>query len=219
MSSRKKYAIFGGSFNPVQKAHVEITKEVIENLKPDKIFIVPASMPPHKPDAKLLSFSYRFKLLRMAFEEQLINNTVQLSIIEKRLPSPGYTVNTMKIFKNCFPEAEFSLIMGHDMYNILEQWYEVEYLTKNFQFIIAERENDKEINNKVNLSFKKGISFLDHQYADLSSTTARELLTEYFISKGSDILSKLKNILPENVLHYIIEKKLYSENIEQTKST
>ncbi|MDH5720906.1 MAG: nicotinate-nicotinamide nucleotide adenylyltransferase [Spirochaetia bacterium] len=214
MHAPEKYAIFGGSFNPVQKAHVEIVKEIIKKFNIEKIFIVPAYEPPHKADVSLLSFRYRFKLLRAAFLELIKSGKVKLSIIEKKLPAPSYTVNTMKKFLTCFPETEFSLIIGYDMYMTFDKWRDSEFLAENFHFIVAEREEQKKPG--ASLEFKKGVSSLDHKHADVSSTGARELLAEYYKAvdkksgvKADEILSELKKIIPEEALYYILEKKLY----------
>ena len=41
-------AIFGGSFNPPHLGHLEAARAVAEELKPDKLVIIPANIPPHK---------------------------------------------------------------------------------------------------------------------------------------------------------------------------
>ena len=37
----EKYGFFGGSFNPVTKAHVELAKEITNKYKLDKVIFVP----------------------------------------------------------------------------------------------------------------------------------------------------------------------------------
>ena len=43
-----KIAIYGGSFNPPHLGHLEAAKTVAEELKPDKLLIIPDNIPPHK---------------------------------------------------------------------------------------------------------------------------------------------------------------------------
>ena len=43
-----KIVIYGGSFNPPHCGHVEAAMTISEQLKPDKLLIIPANIPPHK---------------------------------------------------------------------------------------------------------------------------------------------------------------------------
>ena len=43
-----KILIYGGCFDPVHKGHVYLLKKAIKYIKPDKIYIVPNSIPPLK---------------------------------------------------------------------------------------------------------------------------------------------------------------------------
>ena len=42
-------AFYGGSFNPPHPAHVRACRLACEQLKPDKLLVIPAATPPHKP--------------------------------------------------------------------------------------------------------------------------------------------------------------------------
>ena len=43
-----RIAIYGGSFNPPHRGHVEAARSVQAALKPDKLLIIPTNIPPHK---------------------------------------------------------------------------------------------------------------------------------------------------------------------------
>ena len=65
-----RIAIYGGSFNPPHCGHAEAAYAVSERLKPDKMLIIPASIPPHKelaggsPDP-----AERLELAKLAFAD------------------------------------------------------------------------------------------------------------------------------------------------------
>ncbi|MBP3434450.1 MAG: adenylyltransferase/cytidyltransferase family protein, partial [Clostridia bacterium] len=44
-----RIAIFGGSFDPVHTEHIRFARKAIEQLNLDKLFVMPAAAPPHKP--------------------------------------------------------------------------------------------------------------------------------------------------------------------------
>ena len=43
-----KTVIFGGTFNPVHMGHIAMIKAAMKKLKPDKLIMMPAHIPPHK---------------------------------------------------------------------------------------------------------------------------------------------------------------------------
>ena len=62
----KRIAIFGGTFNPVHDEHVKTVVAAIDELKLDKLFIVPTFLPPHK-NVSPASGTDRIKMLKIAF--------------------------------------------------------------------------------------------------------------------------------------------------------
>ena len=48
-----KIGIFGGSFDPVHKIHLRIAREAVRQFSLDRIFFVPAFIPPHKRERRL----------------------------------------------------------------------------------------------------------------------------------------------------------------------
>ena len=52
MAASSGIAILGGSFNPVHIGHLRLAVEVYENLKVERVDLVPAFFPPHKQQAK-----------------------------------------------------------------------------------------------------------------------------------------------------------------------
>ena len=65
-----KIAIYGGSFNPPHCGHVEAARTIADTLKPDKLLIIPASIPPHKELAEgSPNAEERLLLAKMAFAE------------------------------------------------------------------------------------------------------------------------------------------------------
>ena len=55
MSSRPvlRVGVFGGSFNPIHFGHLLVADEIVEALDLDRLLLVPAALPPHKPGSDL----------------------------------------------------------------------------------------------------------------------------------------------------------------------
>ena len=62
-----KIGIFGGSFDPVHREHVHFVRAAIDCLRLDKVFVMPAHNPPHKPYRVLAPDTDRLETCRLAF--------------------------------------------------------------------------------------------------------------------------------------------------------
>ena len=64
-----KIGIFGGSFDPVHIEHIHLAQSAIDGLGLDKLLVMPAFAPPHKPYKTLAPDEHRLEMCRLAFAE------------------------------------------------------------------------------------------------------------------------------------------------------
>jgi len=123
-----KIGIYGGTFNPPHIGHVRSAKAAVRQLGLDKLIVVPAGTPPHKPlPDGTPSGDMRLHMVCAAFED--LENAV-VSDIEVSKPDVSYTVDTLGAMKREYPGAELFLLVGTDMYLTLETWYDNEAMLK-----------------------------------------------------------------------------------------
>ncbi len=174
-----KIGIFGGSFNPPHLGHILAVKEFQKKLSLDKILLIPAAVPPHKrltdnsPEA-----ACRLEMTRLAVQELPY---VQVCDIELKRPGASYTADSLAELRLCYPEDEFYLLMGTDMFFSFAKWYHPERITKEAKLVVAHRDADdmsrleaweKELKER----YSAKILFLNNDYLDYSSTSARAML-------------------------------------------
>ncbi|MDO4816212.1 MAG: nicotinate (nicotinamide) nucleotide adenylyltransferase [Bacillota bacterium] len=194
-----KIAIYGGSFNPPHCGHVEAAKAVSEALKPDKLLIIPASIPPHKEmAANSASAEERLLLSKLAFEN--IPNA-EVCDIELHRQGKSYSSDTLKQLMEIYPGTEFFFAMGTDMLLSFEEWHEFRYLLNNMTLaVFCRNEGENEAIKKHAEYLKKEygakIAFIDHEPLSMSSTEIREMLP---LRRGSALL-------PERVYGRIIQQ-------------
>ena len=117
-----KIAIFGGSFNPPHRGHVEAALDAISYLKPDKLLVIPAAIPPHKSlDEDSPEPEERFKLARLAFAGI---PQAEVSDIELKRNGKSYTADTISQLRDIYPGARLYLLLGTDMFLGFERWHE-----------------------------------------------------------------------------------------------
>lgn len=174
-----KIAIYGGSFNPPHCGHIEAARAVQENLCPDKLIIIPASIPPHKelaggsPEAE-----ERLELTRIAFSE--IPNA-EVSDIEILREGKSYSADTLEQLMRLYPGAEFTFAMGSDMLLSFEEWYRFRFLLENMTlgvFCRNEGEDAKIIEHAEYLKAQYGAKcvFINLAPKPMSSSDIRDML-------------------------------------------
>ncbi len=63
----KRIGLFGGSFDPVHNGHVLRARAALEELSPDRLFIVPATRSPFQPEQQPAPPAARLLLRHVAF--------------------------------------------------------------------------------------------------------------------------------------------------------
>ena len=181
-------AFYGGSFNPPHPAHVRACALACERLRPDKLLVIPASTPPHKPlpegspDA-----AERFELTRIAFRAL---PGAEISGMELRRSGKSYSSDTVRELRAAYPDAQLCMIMGADMLLSFEEWHEWRYILSECALAVLPRdEGDMAAMQReaarMREAYGADISVLDVAPMPMSSSGMRELLIN---RRGADEL-------------------------------
>jgi nicotinate-nucleotide adenylyltransferase len=122
----RRVALYGGSFDPPHNGHVLLATWVLCRADIDALWLLPAAG--HAFGKRLTPFSTRCELLRAAFQH--LGPRVHIETIEAELPTPSYTVDTLRALTTRHPGVEFSLILGRDAFETRHQWKEWEALER-----------------------------------------------------------------------------------------
>ena len=113
--------IFGGTFDPVHNAHLQMAIEAKQALRLDEVRMIPCHRPPHR-GAPSLSSEQRLALLSMATKciEGLVVDDREL-----KHDAPSYTVDTLiSLRQELGNNVSLVFMMGMDAYASLDQWYQ-----------------------------------------------------------------------------------------------
>ena len=188
--------IFGGSFDPPHKGHIEIALAAKKELGLDRIIMVPTGQAPHKPDIEAETF-HRVNMCRSLCEKY----GFELSLFEAKKKGNCYTADLLEHFASVYPDDKFFLIVGGDSLDYMDKWYQPERIFKMCRVVVARRSGVSD--EKADMLRKKygaEIDFLPFDLVDISSTEVREK-----ISCGQGI----SGLIEPETTEYIRENNLY----------
>lgn len=132
-----RIGILGGSFNPVHTGHVRLAVEALELLHLDRLDLVPAAVPPHKPADGLLPFGLRCRLLRLGVAGL---SGIHINLMEARRRGPSYTWDTLGAFSREQPGARLFFLMGASDLPTLPSWRHGLDLPRKADLVVAARQ-------------------------------------------------------------------------------
>jgi len=129
--------LFGGSFDPIHHGHLIISRFVAEHLAAERVLLIPAAKPPHKPGRDLTPGEHRLAMCGLAVEGEPL---FDVSDWELTQPGPNYTLNTVRHFAATLPRGtELFWLMGMDSLSELATWYHVSELVDACTIVTAAR--------------------------------------------------------------------------------
>lgn len=188
-------AIFGGTFNPFHIGHYEMLN-CISNLDfIEKVLVMPDKIPPHKTFNKVVDDLHRQNMCKIVCEDF---EKSELCLIEFERDGKSYTVDTIKILKEKYPNDNFFVVIGGDMLSTLDTWYNWQELVRLTGFIAFRREGLSDFDKSYERLSEYGANIIvvNDKITDVSSTELRDNIN--------------KHLLPPKVYNYIIEKGIYN---------
>lgn len=131
-----RIGLLGGTFDPVHLGHLILGEQGREQGRLDEVWFLPSAYPPHKMDRPLTRFEQRCDMLELALAG---HPQFRIERIEKDLPAPSYTVETLAALRERHPEHEFFLLLGADGLADLPGWYQPQRIVAQAGLLVAPR--------------------------------------------------------------------------------
>lgn len=213
----KRFAYFGGTFDPVHNGHLTIARSLVELFDLDRFYFLPAFHAPHKPDRPPTSAYHRYAMLSIASEndEKIAVSTLELEKREKR-----YTIETLPELRSMHPDSQVFFVMGADSWADIRTWKEWEKVLLISDHIVATRPGydiafdhvteavrqriidiRKQRNSPIEVEKEKQIYITDAVLFDTSATELRQDLSDGKLDREDEI--------PVEVAKYIQKYELY----------
>ena len=198
-----KLGLFGGSFDPIHRGHIEPVQAARKALGLDRVIYLPTAVPPHKPGRVLAPAHARYAMVEMALleEEGLYASTFELT-----LERPAYTIETLEHFRETMPGVDLHLLIGGDSYADLDHWVRWREIVDAARLVVLTRpgwilEEASLSPDLADLAKSGRVVFLGQPPVDVSSTRLREAF-----SRGEQPPA---GSVPESVVRYVHKYDLY----------
>lgn len=133
----RRVGIYGGSFDPVHRGHLEPVAAVANRLALDEVLFVPAYCPPHKPTGPSAPSHHRFAMLALALAPY---PRFGLTDFEVARGGTTYTVETLRQMRALRPDDEILLVLGSDALVGFESWRSWREIVEGHRFAVIHRE-------------------------------------------------------------------------------
>lgn len=197
-----KTVFFGGTFNPPHLAHKLMLEAVSKIIDVDRVLVVPTNIPPHKEvNGFCASGEDRLNMCRLLCSGVSV---AEVSDMELLRGGKSYSYDTLSVLKQKY--SDLQILIGGDMLTTFDTWYRYKDILKIAEILAVRRPGiDNELfDDFVTFLRKLGgrVLVVTAEMPDISSTEIRDC----FYSKNQE---KLTELLPKNILDYILENKLY----------
>jgi len=191
---KRRIGLLGGTFDPVQNAHVALACTALDTLALDELRFVPAGAPWQKVRG-IASGVHRAAMLRLAMagEPRFVLERCELD-----RAGPSYTIDTVHELQRREPDAQWFLIVGQDQFANLHTWHRwVELLSLVTLAVAARSGAEQAADPRVQAH---AYQVLPLPLMEIASTTIRER-----VARGESIDA----LVPPAVARYIDQHALY----------
>jgi nicotinate-nucleotide adenylyltransferase len=195
-----RIGILGGTFNPPHLGHLVAGQEAYRELELDRVMLIPARIPPHKPVEHEPGPGHRLALCRLASQD---DDRFEVSELELERDGPSYTVDTLEQLSSNAPNNELFLVVGGDIAAGLPNWHRPERVLELANLAIAKRRGTTRDSVQEALATLRGgdrARFFRMPRIGVSSTMIRRR-----VAAGQPI----RYLVPDRVVDYIERHELY----------
>lgn len=219
-----RIGLFGGTFNPIHKGHIQVALKVNRTFSLDKILFIPSALPPHKEPGDVVDVKDRLEMIHQAL---MPYSGFDISDVEIKRPGPSYTIDTVRYFRRIMDDnTNLYLLLGLDAFLEIDTWKSYADLFILIPFIVIMRTCERQsgaangknaiedyLKSRVSDGYqyspqrscfshenKHPVFILDVAPIDISSTDIRRL-----VHKGDSI----ERMVPDVVENFIKRKGLY----------
>ena len=203
--------IFGGTFDPVHKAHLQIAQDAQQFAELSEVRFIPLHHAVHR-EQPIANAGQRVAMLNMAIKAHP-SFSVDLRELERQ--GDSYMIDTLTSLKQDFPDESLCLLMGGDAFEGFPKWKSPDNILNLCNILVMQRPGHKPAQNPLlHRLLEKHESSIETFKASPSNRICIQDVTPLEIS-SSQVRTDIKAgadvqlLVPVSVSKYIQQQQLY----------
>jgi nicotinate-nucleotide adenylyltransferase len=199
-NKKNTVGLFFGSFNPIHIGHLAIANYMLAFTEMKELWFVVSPQNPFKKPENMLGEKHRLALVNLAIESYA--SSYRACNIEFRMPKPSYTIDTLALLADRYPQRKFALIMGSDNLEQFHKWKNSEVIIENYhRYIYPRPETPRELLENI-----PNATLVNAPHINISSSFIRQA-----IASGKEV----PFFMHDKVYQYIKEMHFYERRSPQ----
>ena len=206
----KGIGLLGGTFDPIHIGHLRSAIEVAQRLDLIQVSLIPNAVPPHR-SPPVASGKQRLLMIQLATKYHALLDDEECELVRT---GPSYTIETVQLFRQRYPDRPLYWIMGSDAFQQIDSWYQWQQLLSYCHIVVIMRPESR-LHLQPNLKewcqqhqataqasddLYGSIMFLELTQLAISSSMIRQILKQQHSAAF---------LVPEPVLSVIEQLQLY----------
>jgi len=212
----RRIAVYGGAFDPFHLGHLVPTVRAQETFHFDAVYFVPSGNPPHRAGEHLTSVTHRLAMVAMA---TLPYEVFFAADDEVFATGYTYTVETLRLYRERFPDAVLYFLLGSDSFSQISNWERWQELVDLGHLVVLHRAHmwgdllETKVPSSLLPRMKLIVPF--ERVPDPADHTIYLLDHEPFPISGTSIRARqarglpIRELVPHEVFSYILKYGLY----------
>jgi nicotinate-nucleotide adenylyltransferase len=196
--------VLGGTFDPIHHGHLAIAEDVRETLGLERILLVPAAHPPHKPGRPITPAAHRLAMVEAAVAA---NPRLGVGAMEVERGGDSFTVETLEALRSA-GERDVWFILSVEALGGFDAWRQPERILELARLAVVPRGTpaagvaDAAWVARHFPGREDRVRFLPGPLLPISGSVVRRR-----VAAGRSI----RYLVPDQVARYIADHALYSE--------
>ena len=137
MTTAGRLGVLGGTFDPIHVGHIDAGEAARRALSLDRILVIPAHDPPHRPSGPHASGFHRFALAALTLDDM---DAYRVSDMEMQREGRSYTAVTLAdLHAQGWEPTRIFFIIGTDAFADVASWYDYPAILDAAHFVVIAR--------------------------------------------------------------------------------